>query len=305
MSMKCAESIPQIAADVPQIGAPPPPHTHTHLMRLIVEAHLGKEALTWLCVGGGSRGHWDLHEVGLDPYHRPWWKKWVGQQLHAKTSSIYRMFAPFSLAGLRQIHLTQWEQWLNRLVSLLHKLSFQKTTSASLVVILHFIHISAFCSADKGNFATVLQLCAAQIQNTSRFDRNRISLHLLKTACDGWKTYFSWMKSSVSCVALMCMRSLVKSLALLLLPGSCTHCCWGRKKKPWGAGGRGVEERVHDIISPRPFKELSSGGLRSAGPLSHQSFPASSPRPLGAWSTDRLSTDLWKHRETQYGCNTL
>lgn len=94
-------------------------------------------------------------------------------------------------------------------------------------------------------------------------------------ANDGWEPYFSSMKSSSSCVSLMCMMSLAQAWP----------CCWasllalvGREKKEKtqqnirSVGGGGEKSPRHHLS--RPFMELSSGGLRE---LAH--FPISSSQP--------------------------
>lgn len=115
-------------------------------------------------------------------------------------------------------------------------------------------------------------------------------------ADDGWKPYFSWMKSSSSCVSLMCLMSL----------GQDWLCCWasplavGReekeKKNIRSVGGGGQSPRHH---LSRPFMELSSGGLRE---LAHFPIRASQPHLLSL--RDPGTQCVWAKRFSVIG-NTI
>lgn len=161
-------------------------------------------------------------------------------------------------------------------------------------MILHFLLISAFAFANKGNFVTVLQLRHSKIQITTQFGGaaqqgsvtpnagNPIFHNKPSRFSDGWRPYFSLMKSSVSCVSVMCMTSSAKALARLLLPGFSAAAGGregGREKNIRGGGRREKEKSPRHHLS-RPFKELSSGGLRA---LAHFPIRASQPCLLSPW----------------------
>lgn len=109
--------------------------------------------------------------------------------------------------------------------------------------------------------------------------------------------YFSSVRSSISCVSLMRAMSSAKSGAPQL-GFLCLAVGGDEEKKTVRSVGWGEGKSPRHHLS-RPFMELSSGGVRSAGPLSHHGSSVSSLSPCGSLehsvTEHRSQAELQKH----------